>query len=124
MSITERAAQVLHEIKAELAWMENEVTAGPWKRDTCCVISRCSESDEDARSHVDGGFYRIEVEGRPSSCDFIASARTVCPKSLRCLKTAIEGFLIGCDTRNGRDFATAACESALTALITQWNENK
>lgn len=65
-----------------------------------------------------------------ATCESIASARTVCPKALRCLKTAIKGLLeiykydsgngccdYGCDT-------PTIAENLLTTLIAQWNENK
>ena len=45
-------------------------------------------------------------------------------RALRCLKAAIEGLLIGIDTKNGRDFATTACENALTAIFDQWEAGR
>ena len=130
MNITEQAAQVLAEIDAELAICE-KATAGPWRAiagDSYCAYPTVIKGKgphfilfdvndvEKETAEADTRFPGMDIDAT-----FIASARTVCPKSLRCLKTAIEGLLVGIDTRNGRDFATTACEVALTTLINQWN---
>jgi hypothetical protein len=115
MSITDRAAQVLQQIDAALALAE-KATQGPW--DASDGVVGCNTTD---------GYYMVTCDSQKTShaqdianADFIAASRTLMPASLRCLKTAIEGLLIGIDTKNGRDFATTACENALATLCDQW----
>lgn len=120
-SLTDQAAQVLAEIDAALAICE-KATAGPWA--TKLSVGDYNVKVTNIWTNIVGkriGAITHKNPDHESNATFIASARTVCPKSLRCLKTAIEGLLVGIDTRNGRDFATTACEVALTTLINQWN---
>tara|TARA_R110000868_G_scaffold151222_1_gene374890 strand:+ start:1084 stop:1446 length:363 start_codon:yes stop_codon:yes gene_type:complete len=118
MNITERAAQVLQEIDEQLAICE-KATARPWEHHKTGY----------AVHGFDGGFIcKTEyadadaAKRRQENAAFIAAARTVCPKSLRCLKTAIEGQLKRylSNRRFGEDTALPSWQD-LTALITQWN---
>ena len=133
MNLTEQAAIVLAELDAELAICE-KAAVGPW------YYWDQKGNDLISTGKVEGtlicglaGFQSKKPEFR-----FIASARTVCPTALRCLKTAIEGLLqtrksaaaikkihwgddgdCGADGRacDIYDFST----DALTTLINQWN---
>ena len=121
MIITDQAAQVLAEIDAALAICD-KATAGP--------LVRCNNSDvftdtDDARRGIAGNHIADCDPSNDKTCEqarndaaFIASARTVCPKSLRCLKTAIEGLLPL--VRELDDIPNSAGH-LLTTLITQWN---
>ena len=112
-SITTRAAQVLREIDEALALAE-KATPGPW--------------------HSQNPSYRVYVGNvkssppiaemlthtsheRDTDAAFIAASRTILPKSLRCLKTAIEGLLPACGYWVG-------CAEALTTLCDQWEAAK
>ena len=106
--ITDRAALVLQQIDAALALAE-QATQGPW-------IAEDSWVGKGNSAVATTCHYAHDADAA-----FIAASRTLMPASLRCLRTAIEGLLIGSDTRNGRDFATSACEDALTTLCDQWS---
>ena len=125
MNITEQAAKVLAEIDAELAICD-KATAGPW------YYWDQKGNDLISTGKVEGtlicglaGFQSKKPEFR-----FIAASRTVCPKSLRMLKTSIEGWL-KLTTRPPGDTPDEVChtidgyaddaEEILTALINQWN---
>lgn len=125
MNITEQAAQVLAEIEEQLAICE-KATDGPWSRANGTQVRL-------GKPH-----YITVAECNSQGCTsiipydnaaFISSARTVCPKSLRCLKTAIEGLLQITESETSADPYEACnhpsdASEMLTALIAQWNENK
>ena len=113
MNITKQAAIVLQEIDAELAICE-KATIGVWRHDE-------SEMPAGKVKHTEG-YLVATCQMRPDAT-FIAASRTVCPKSLRCLKTAIEGLLKRAVFYPPTEVSHFA-ETQLTALITQWNENK
>ena len=58
-----------------------------------------------------------------ATCESIAASRTVCPKSFRCLKTAIEGCLDkkSWDASIHQMYIRQDAEEILTTLINQWN---
>lgn len=138
-SLTDQAAQVIAEIDAELAICD-KATAGPWRAiagDSYCAYPTVIKDKgphfilfdvndvEKETAEADTRFPGMDIDAT-----FIASARTVCPKSLRCLKTAIEGWL-KLTTRPPGDTPDEVChtidgyaddaEEILTTLITQWN---
>ena len=102
MNITEQAATVLAEIDAELA-LADKATAGPWTET--------------------GLWLNASMPFESNDRTFIASARTVCPTALRCLKTAIEGLLYLSEYSEQSD--ECGCykyaSEKLTTLITQWS---
>ena len=131
MSITEQATQVLVEIDAELA-LADKATAGPWRAiagDSYCAYPTVIKDKgphfilydvndvEKETAEADTRFPGMDIDAA-----FIASARTVCPKSLRCLKTAIERRLkcYLCNRRFLEDTALTSWQD-LNELITQWN---
>jgi hypothetical protein len=136
---TDRAAIVLQQIDAALALAEKDGE----------LLSELAADFESAHSFEDSygvpgsewaGCDICKAEDKPGifakgipheeTCKvfranrIIAASRTLMPKSLLCLKTAIEGLLIGIDTKNGRDFATTACENALATLCDQWQKDR
>lgn len=127
MTITERAAKVLHEIDAELAWMENEVTAEPWQSDpedgVYNASIRCGRTEPWTGDCVASVL-------KEHDATFIAASRTGWPKALLGLKTAIEGMLEinkydsgnGCCTY-GCDTPTVA-EMRLSTLLDQWEASR
>lgn len=92
---------MLQEIDEQLAICE-KATAGPWTET--------------------GLWLNASIPFESNDRAFIASARTVCPKALRCLKTAIEGLLVILDYSVGH--AHLKADKALTTLINQWEEIK
>lgn len=123
-SLTDQAAQVLAEIDAALAICE-KATAGPWEAGAESGMAFLSARDRCIPGISDIGLYADDTTTSEGlrNLGFIASARTVCPKSLRMNKTAIEGFLeITHDSPIGA--AGKRAESRLNTLISQWNENK
>ena len=132
MNITERAATVLQEIDEQLA-LADKATAGPWHHRADCRVH-----DVNGRQVAKTVSPDFSNQQDLQTAAFIASARTVCPTALRCLKTAIEGLLQtrksaaaikkihwGSDGDCGAD--GRACDiydfstDALTTLINQWN---
>lgn len=133
MTIQDRAAKVLQEIDAALA-LAKKATPGPWKqgrydfetnriyaayaKQICdCPTNRAAEFTDDSR--------------------FIATARTLLPASLRCLKTAIDGLLliVSDDKRAARELANHfdvddsmppeyAPAKTLTTLCDQWEAGR
>jgi len=139
MSITERAQKVLAEIDAALALAEKDgellpelaadfesahsfedsygVPGSEW---ACCDICKA----EDRPGIFAKGIPHEETCKVFRANRIITTSRTLLPSSLRCLRLGIEGLLIGIDTKNGRDFATTACENALTTLCDHWQKDR
>ena len=131
MNLTERAATVLQEIDAALAICE-KATVGPWsvnqheqhggvrpiKRASICAQWANDKSETLLVAVVNCDRQKtIEADAA-----FIASARTVCPTALRCLKTAIERQLKRyLSNRRFMDDPTRIEWQDLNILITQWN---
>ena len=134
-SLTEQAAQVLAEIDEQLAICE-KATAGTWFNHdgmVCCTKPPLIEPHERpchvAKCYTESVFVdkNITIDEMHANTRFIASARTVCPKSLRMNKTAIEGMLeilFNAGKSSIDSMFRVACEATLTTLITQWNSNK
>lgn len=123
MNITDQAAKVLAEIDAALAICE-KASAGPWA--TKLSVGDYNVKVTNIWTNIVGkriGAITHKNPDHESNATFIASARTVCPKSLRCLKTAIEGLLKRAVFYPPTEVSHFA-ETQLTALITKWNENK
>lgn len=131
-SLTDQAAQVLAEIDAELAICD-KATAGPWRAiagDSYCAYPTVIKDKgphfilfdvndvEKETAEADTRFPGMDIDAT-----FIASARTVCPKSFRCLKTAIEGCLDkkSWDASIHQMYIRQDAEEILTTLINQWN---
>ena len=123
MNITEQAATVLQEIDAELA-LADKATAGPWA--TKLSVGDYNVKVTNIWTNIVGkriGAITHKNPDHESNAAFIAAARTVCPKSLRCLKTAIEGLLYLSEYSEQSD--ECGCykyaSEKLTTLINQWN---
>lgn len=139
MSLTDQAAQVLAEIDAELAICEKDgellpelavdfeaahsfedsydVPGSEWM---CCDICKA----EDKPGIFSNGIPHDETCKVFRANRIIAASRTVCPKSLRMNKTAIEGLLSVADYRVEFGHLQDKAAIALKDLINQWNENK
>lgn len=127
-SLTDQAAQVLAEIDAELAICE-KATAGPWEAGAESGMAFLSARDRCIPGVSDIGLYADDTTTSEGlrNLGFIAASRTVCPKSLRCLKTAIEGLSPAYNALPaGRAWLPweIGVADKLTTLINQWNENK
>lgn len=112
-SLTDQAAKVLAEIDAALALAEKEI-APEFVMPTGYV-----------GLNNKGEHYRVGWHHGAAEYDtFIAAARTVCPKALRCLKTAIEGMLRVAFLETGapdQSYVGRVAAETLTTLITKWN---
>ena len=90
MNITDRAQKVIAEIDAALAVSE-KATPGPWRHVSALSFAwPCNENVVLDSEHR--GITKMTL-GDGHDHAFIAAARTICPASLRCLKTAIEALL-------------------------------
>ena len=123
MIITEQAATVLQEIDEQLA-LADKATAGPWA--TKLSVGDYNVKVTNIWTNIVGkriGAITHKNPDHESNATFIASARTVCPTALRCLKTAIEGLLYLSEYSEQSD--ECGCykyaSEKLTTLITQWN---
>ena len=121
-SLTEQAAQVLVEIDAELAICEKRIG----DENNLRKLAAKYDADDALDTAITGVPCSDEVQkDLRDFATFIASARTVCPKSLRCLKTAIEVFLVIVDVeidKHGQpEVAGTVAAATLDSLITQWN---
>jgi len=115
MAITERAAIVLQEIDAALA-LADKATPGPWEYDE--RPGQQTVMALDGKATVALGFH---LTASNATMPFIAASRTLLPKSLRCLKTAIEKILsdpllLYPDNDFNRE--------ALTTLCDQWEATR
>ena len=131
MNIAEQAAAVLQEIDAELA-LADKATAGPWRAiagDSYCAYPTVIKDKgphfilfdvndvEKETAEADTRFPGMDIDAA-----FIASARTVCPTALRCLKTTIYTLAAQAEVDTKlRGFTESAAIDALTTLINQWN---
>lgn len=118
MTIQERAALVLQQIDAELA-RARKPPLGPWETDL--------KAKHPAVFTEDGDF--VGVDMTPATAAFIATSRMLTPKSLRCLKTGIEGLLTLLQLNSTEEMLNismtmAASEDTarvtLTTLCDQW----
>ena len=122
MKITERAAKVLQEIRAERALAE-KVTEN---------FSIGDGYDEDGSLIVSGGDYFGDTliglsdtyENCRTDCRFVAASRTLTPKLLHMMETAIEGLLPICELGGGRSEGNFMAEHVLATIFTQWEETK
>ena len=125
-SLTEQAAQVLVEIDAALA-LADKATAGPWA--TKLSVGDYNVKVTNIWTNIVGkriGAITHKNPDHESNATFIASARTVCPKSLRMNKTAIEGMLeilFNAGKSSIDSMFRVACEATLTTLINQWRKD-
>ena len=127
MNIADRAAIVLREIDAALALTE-KATPGPWadKFNHESVFGPMHQVMTEERP---GYFWAINGLGgdmSPDDAAFIAASRTLLPASLRCLKTAIKGFLEAREwnEETNEDFMPSYASAALTTLLDQWEATK
>ena len=121
--IQDRAAKVLQEIDDALA-MAEKATPGPWEVSGRTIF------------HYEPGIGNRICDSYGKDSDFIAASRTLLPKSLRCLKTAIEGLLpVVMQVKNhhpddmdrGRCphcLALAGASTALTTICDGWEATK
>lgn len=122
MNITERAALALQEIDAAIALAE-KATPGPWRNTDTGAANVLAFPDQPNRNRpeFDGALY-MHTSNRHNDAAFIAASRTLLPKSLRCLKTAIEGLLsaIAVASPLMEEHLTAG----LTTLCDQWEAGR
>ena len=118
MNTTEHLEKIKAKCQQLLATAEKR-TPGKWIHDACAVISRCSEHDGEARKHIDGGFYRIEVDGAPSACTYIASCAGPAEAGWRATIAVIHNALCA-----GHEFweLPPARQSDLKLIIAAWPE--
>lgn len=116
-SLTDQAAKVLAEIDAALAICE-KATVGLLRWEGDCLMESDGAIIMDAST-----FGEADTAWLKGHADMYLTSRTVCPKSLRCLKTAIEGLLKRAVFYPPTEVSHFA-ETQLTAIITKWNENK
>jgi hypothetical protein len=111
MTITDRAAIVLQEIDSALK-MAEKATDGPW-----VVVCGFTVQQPSYPFRVVAELDNAETipTEREIDANFIAAARTGWPKSLHCLKTAIEGQLRWLFPGNA---------DTLTTLCDLWDDTK
>jgi len=110
MTTTERLNAIAAKCRANLALAE-ERTPGEWEKDTCCAIARCDGDDPDARRHIDGGFYKIVVEGDPDSCAYIAACAGAAEAGWRSTIAAIDAL---------RDMGESDAEILAANILSAW----
>lgn len=111
--LTDQAATVLQEIDEQLASEELE-SCGQCEGTGCISYN----------PNLNPSSFPATATAKCNHCNGTGktSARTVCPKSLRMNKTAIEGLLSESKLTPLTSAKVAA--ETLTTLITQWNETK
>jgi hypothetical protein len=109
--------QQIEQLKKELQEfleLEKLATKGPWKADSGVVISRCESHEDDARLHVDGGYYRIEADS--DSAEFIATSRNISPAMAKMLLVHVTELDCAADSsvRIKADFAHGLLQQILS----------
>ncbi len=121
-SIQERAAEVLREIDAALELAE-KATPGPWEA-RFSHNSIFGPINQVMQGDGNGCFLAINACMSAPGDDpfFIAASRNGWPKTLRALKTAIEGLLeiLACGILS----APATAQRQLTTILDQWEAAK
>lgn len=70
----------------------------PWIPDSCCAIIMCDADHVDARRHIDGGYYRILIEGDPDAVALAIRCVNQVPAFDAMVEalTSVEGMLAAC----------------------------
>jgi len=118
MTITERATKVLTEIDAALE-MAEKATPGPWENSPA-IGNMIVSLDDRVAMETDPC---IGTGDRPCDAIFIATSRTLLPKSLRCLKTAMQAIAWYNDIAEDKTERKIALRT-LATLCDQWEASR